>query len=65
MQGDPSGRFKPPVVQYKSLSTLSDNARNRLKGGFYDGPDLTTVNFIGYNAKNRLECGVKSVITRI
>ena len=42
------------VVQYKSLSTLSDKARNRLKGGFYDGPDITTVKLIGYNAKNRL-----------
>ena len=33
----------PKGVQYKSLSALSDKAQNRLKGGFYDGPDLTTV----------------------
>ena len=42
------------AIQYKSVSTLSDTARNRLKGGFYDGPDITTVKLIGYNAKNRL-----------
>ena len=33
------------MLQYKS-----DEARNRLKGGFKDGPNLTTVNLIGYNA---------------
>ena len=39
-------------VQYKLLSTLSDKARNRLKGEFYDGPDLPTVKSIGYNGYN-------------
>ena len=36
-----------------------------VKGWVLGCPDLPTVNLIGYNAKNRLQCGVKSVITRI
>ena len=42
------------LVQYKSVSTLSDTARNRLQGEFQDSPDLFTVKSIGYNAKNWL-----------
>ena len=36
-----------------------------VKGWVLGCPDLPTVNLIGYNAKNRLQRGVKSVITRI
>ena len=36
-----------------------------VKGLVLGCPDLPTVNLIGYNAKNRLQRGVKSVITRI
>ena len=36
-----------------------------VKGWVLGCPDLPTVNLIGYNAKNRLQRGVKSVITWI
>ena len=36
-----------------------------VKGWVLGCPDLPTVNLIGYNAKNWLQIGVKSVITRI
>ena len=37
-------------LQYKSVIALSDVARNRLKGEFFDGPNFPTVKLIGYNA---------------
>ena len=36
-----------------------------VKGWVLGCPDIPTVNSIGYNAKNQLQRGVKSVITRI
>ena len=50
--------------RYIGYTAIGYSAKSA-KGWVLRCPDLPTVNLIGYNAKNRLQCGVKSVITRI
>ena len=49
---------------YIGYTAIGYSAKS-VKGWVLGCPDLPVGYLIGYNAKNRLQCGVKSVIARI
>ena len=61
-----SSHFDYPFLYtlYIGYTAIGYGAKS-VKGWVLGCPDLPTVNLIGYNAKNWLQRGVKSVITRI
>ena len=61
----PAARIRPNTLYIGYTYTAIGYGAKLVKGWVLGCPYLPTVNLIGYNAKHRLQRGVKSVITRI